>query len=103
MPARFIIALNDLLAMGVVRAAANLGVNVPRDLSVVGFDDVDAASLVTPPLTTLRQPLRLVGRLLVEQLVQAIDDGSPQKNQRLVEPELVVRGSTAPPHSGETE
>lgn len=97
-----IVALNDLLAMGVVRAASHLGVDVPGELSVVGFDDVDAASLITPPLTTLRQPLRLVGQLLVEQLIQAIEHGSPQKNERLVVPELVVRESTAPPPPGET-
>ncbi|MCL4170874.1 UNVERIFIED_CONTAM: hypothetical protein GTU68_039800 [Idotea baltica] len=87
--------------MGALRAAAELGISVPGQLSVVGFDDIEAARLVTPGLTTMRQPTETVGRLLVERLLTTIngspDDRSKSETHMLITPELVVRGSTAPP------
>lgn len=89
-----IVALNDLLALGVLQAADELGIRVPDELSVIGFDDIDAARLVTPPLTTIRQSATEVGAALVEELIPVITDQTPSHRQRLIEPELVIRSST---------
>ncbi|MGH1492888.1 MAG: LacI family DNA-binding transcriptional regulator [Acidimicrobiales bacterium] len=102
-PPTAIVAFNDLLAMGALRAAAELGISVPDQLSVVGFDDIEAARLVNPALTTMKQPTETVGRLLVQRLlatVNAAPDEQPESEAHmLITPELVVRGSTAPPPS----
>ncbi|MFW2335520.1 substrate-binding domain-containing protein, partial [Ilumatobacter sp.] len=95
-PPTAVIALNDLLAIGVLRATAERGIKVPGDLSVVGFDDIDAARRVTPPLTTLCQPIEEVGRLLVRQVLAAIDGDGETEEQVLITPTLIVRGSTGP-------
>ncbi len=89
-----LIALNDLVAIGALRAAADLGLHVPEQLSVIGFDDIDAAQRVTPSLTTLRQPTTEIGRLLIQELVMAIERSATTFQDRLVEPRLVVRHST---------
>jgi DNA-binding LacI/PurR family transcriptional regulator len=77
---------------------------VPGDLSVVGFDDLDFAPFLTPPLTTVRQDLETVGRRCVEHLIARIEEprgaGVPQPASRFVRPELIVRASTAPPPAG---
>ena len=91
-----ILALSDQLAFGVVDAATQMGLSVPEDLSVVGFDDVPEAARSTPPLTTLRQPhvekgLR-AGRKLVAQLREEDIGGS---GELLLPTRLVVRQSTA--------
>ena len=93
-----ILALSDQLAFGVVEAAAQLGLSVPEDLSVVGFDDVPEAARSTPQLTTLHQPhvekgLR-AGRKLVAQL-QGEDPDGQQEEELLLPTHLVVRDSTA--------
>lgn len=97
-PTAFVCA-NDFSAMGVLRAAERCGIGVPAGLSVVGFDDVGAAALVTPPLTTVRVPLRDLGRQAVRQLLIA-ERFDPIERARgcvvRVAPELVVRGSTGP-------
>ncbi|MEV0829545.1 LacI family DNA-binding transcriptional regulator [Nonomuraea rubra] len=96
-----VFAANDQMAVGVLRAAAELGRRVPGDLSVVGFDDLDFAPFLTPPLTTVRQDLETVGRRCVEHLIARIEEprgtGAPQPASRFVRPELIVRASTAPP------
>ncbi len=89
-----LVALNDLVAIGALRAAADLGLNVPEDVSIVGFDDIDAARRVTPSLTTLRQPTTEIGRLLIQELVMAIERDTTTYQDRLVEPRLIVRQST---------
>ncbi|CAN5507869.1 hypothetical protein BH10PLA1_BH10PLA1_13450 [soil metagenome] len=90
---------NDCDALGVVRAASGLGISIPGELSVMGFDDVDFASLITPPLTTVRVPVQEMGRQAVRQLMIQLKGGSPTKlrgcHVRLL-PELIVRESTAP-------
>ncbi len=86
-----IIALSDLLAFGVLDAAAERGLAVPDRLSVVGFDDVPEAALVTPALTTVKQPHLRKGAEAVRLL---LDDDAPQGIE--LEVELVVRASTAP-------
>jgi DNA-binding LacI/PurR family transcriptional regulator len=84
--------MSDRLAAGALQAAAQVGLSVPRDLSVVGFDDAPLAAQLVPPLTTVRQPLTEKGRLAAELLFR------PRERDRWVLPvELVRRGTTAPP------
>jgi len=91
---------NDCAALGVLRAANNLGIKVPESLSVVGFDDEESASLVTPPLTTVRVPVEQMGRQAVRQLMLQMNliDGPAARGCRVrMIPDLVVRQSTAAP------
>jgi LacI family transcriptional regulator len=92
-----IFTTNDAMAFGVYRAAERLALSIPKDLQVVGFDDVPRASLVSPPLTTVRQPIReMAGRAI--ELVQQVRDGHVGTNERIELPtRLVIRGSTALP------
>jgi DNA-binding LacI/PurR family transcriptional regulator len=90
-----ILAMSDALAAGALLAAADAGLEVPRDLSVVGFDDSPAAPLTTPPLTTIGQPTEEKGRLAVARLASALD-GRPAEARTVLPTELVVRGSTGP-------
>jgi DNA-binding LacI/PurR family transcriptional regulator len=93
-----ILTMSDVLALGVLRAAAELGLRVPEDLSVVGFDDSAAASLASPPLTTVAQPHEEKGRLAAQWLVEAIEAKARpgRRRRRLLPTKLVVRSSTAP-------
>jgi DNA-binding LacI/PurR family transcriptional regulator len=92
-----IFAGNDTIAMRVIEAARCSGVQVPSELSVVGFDDAPAALLVTPNLTTVRQPLREIGERATELLIRYIREAEiPVPGAVLLAPELVVRGSTGP-------
>lgn len=95
-PPTALFAGNDMLAMWAIEQARECGVRVPEELSVVGFDDVSLASQVTPPLTTVRQPLREMGELAVRCLLERIEGEAARGGVRVVPPELVVRGSTAP-------
>ncbi len=97
-----ILAMSDVLALGALEAAAERGVGVPGDLSVVGFDDSPAARLASPPLTTVAQPHEQKGRLAAEWLIEAIEHGDASDTSRraILPTELVVRASTAPPRSG---
>jgi len=92
-----IFAGNDEMAAGVLQAARQLGIRVPEDLSVVGFDDFQIASRLWPTLTTVRTPTREIGRLAVERLIGREDDTRDPKSRL---PSLVVRESTAPPAKG---
>ena len=87
---------SDLLAVGMLQAAERMGRRVPGDLSVTGFDDLPLASLVSPPLTTMRVPCPLVGQWLFELLLPALCGGDLPVEQRTIIPELVVRASTGP-------
>ncbi len=91
-PPDAIFTYNDELAAGVVTQARDLGLDVPGQLSVVGFDDSDAARLCWPPLTTVRQPIARIAAQAVDILVT----GDPQDRRTIICPvELVVRGSSA--------
>lgn len=95
-------ACNDLMAVGVLRAAAELGIAVPGQLSVVGFDDIELSSYVHPALTTVGQSIRELGEATVAALLARIarPDGRPVR--RLLAPELRVRHSTASPAAAAT-
>ena len=89
------ICASDPLALGVVRAARRRGLDVPAQISVVGYDDSALMNCTEPPLTTVRQPIESMGKAAVE-LLHAQIGGSPvPADELLFEPELVVRGSTA--------
>jgi DNA-binding LacI/PurR family transcriptional regulator len=96
-PFTAIFAFNDLTAMGAILALREASLRVPRDVSVVGFDDVLAASTNNPPLTTIRQPLRNMGQVAASTLLKLIRDGAlhPQPSTLTVYPRLVVRKSTS--------
>ena len=89
-------AFNDISAIGSIRALRENGYRVPEDVSVVGFDDIQSAAFQNPALTTVRQPLRRMGRLAAETVLSSITAPAAHKSSRriMVEPELVVREST---------
>ena len=88
---------NDSLAIGVVRFLTQLGIRVPEDVSVIGFDDIPWAQLMDPPLTTVRQPLAAMGTAAVRLLLERIDDPHRATRRVVMPVELVVRASTAEP------
>jgi len=92
-------AYNDISAIGCIRAFQEAGCRVPEDISVVGFDDIAIASFSIPPLTTVRQPLLKMGRMAAETLLDRIEERSSFLQEIRVEPELVVRRSTAAPRA----
>jgi LacI family transcriptional regulator, repressor for deo operon, udp, cdd, tsx, nupC, and nupG len=91
-----IVCASDILALGVVRMARKLGLDVPGGLSVVGFDDSALMACTEPPLTTIRQPIAAMGQEAVDQLMRQISGAPVSSEEMLFEPELVVRGSTGP-------
>jgi DNA-binding LacI/PurR family transcriptional regulator len=91
-----IICASDPMALGAIRAARRAGLSVPRDVSVVGFDDSALMTCVDPPLTTVRQPIEPMCRMVIELLVAQIAGSGPSHDELLFEPELVVRNSTGP-------
>ncbi len=92
-----LLAGSDVMALGAVRAARERGLDVPGDVSVVGYDDMLLAPYTDPPLTTLRQPVRALGAAAANLLVAELEGTrSPQRGEYLFRPELVVRGSTGP-------
>ncbi|MET1232426.1 MAG: LacI family DNA-binding transcriptional regulator [Candidatus Limnocylindrales bacterium] len=92
-----VLAMSDAMAVGAIRAMRDLRIDVPGDISVVGYDDLELARLTDPPLTTVHQPVRQKGEEAVRLLLSAIE-GQPQRpERRRLETRLVVRASTAPP------
>lgn len=89
-----IFAANDFIALGLIRALEENGLAVPRDISVVGYDDVDAAGYFSPPLTTIRQSFELAGQAALELLLDQSDGMTQVPN--FIAPELILRGSTRP-------
>jgi len=87
---------NDISALGAMAALREVGCRVPEDVSVMGFDDIEFASIAYPPLTTIRQPLREMGATAAEVLIRKIEKKEAVENIS-VRPELVVRSSTCPP------
>ncbi|MDP9898328.1 LacI family DNA-binding transcriptional regulator [Variovorax ginsengisoli] len=92
-----VFACNDLMAMGALRAAHEVGLRVPDDLSVVGFDDIELCAYTSPPLTTVAQPKARIGALAVDMLLERVSGQRHQPHQMVLPAELRVRASTAPP------
>jgi DNA-binding LacI/PurR family transcriptional regulator len=91
------LSFNDIAAIGCIRALHDVGLRVPQDVSVVGFDDIKEAAFQTPSLTTIRQPLHQMGALAVQTLLQQLRPCSNRELPQIaVAPELIVRESTGP-------
>jgi LacI family transcriptional regulator len=88
---------NDEIALGVIEAARARGLRIPEDLSVVGFDDTDIARMASPPLTTVRQPLREMGGAALRTALRLVNGDKVESHHIELATELVVRASTAPP------
>ena len=97
-----IMAGSDAQALGVLQAAREAGLHVPRDLSVVGYDDTKLATWSTPPLTAVRQPLEEMGRRAVEMVLRMATWGEPASNHMEIATSLVIRQSTGPAPKLET-
>jgi LacI family transcriptional regulator len=91
-----ILAADDVLALGAMKAITESGMKMPDDISITGFDDIDLVNFVTPALTTVRQPVEEMSALALELLMDIIEGGSPPNRIFLSEPELIVRSSTGP-------
>jgi DNA-binding LacI/PurR family transcriptional regulator len=91
-----IVCASDPMALGAIRAAKRAGLSVPRDVSVIGFDDSALMNSIDPPLTTIRQPIEPMCRMVIELLMSQMVGNGLTHDELLFEPELVVRGSTAP-------
>ncbi len=97
-PPTAIFATNDFMAIGVIATAWKMGVHVPEDLSVVGFDDIILASYTAPPLTTVVMDIAILAEKSLDVLLGLIE-GRPVVSPALITPALVTRGSTAAPHA----
>lgn len=100
-PPTAIFAASDLMAAGALRAANELGVRVPDDVAVVGFDDIGLASLIQPQLTTVRQDMHALGEAAAAGLARMIDDPEASPARELVPTRLVVRASSGGTRSAE--
>ncbi|WP_432520843.1 LacI family DNA-binding transcriptional regulator [Kineococcus sp. SYSU DK006] len=87
----------DAISLGIMEAARVEGLRIPDDLSVTGFDDTDLAAMAAPPLTTIRQPLREMGRVALRTVLRMAGGEALDSHHVELATELVVRGSTAPP------
>jgi LacI family transcriptional regulator len=95
-----VMAYNDLMAIGLMRAAQERGLRVPEDLSIVGFDDIFGSDFTSPQLSTIRTPLGEIGERAVRRILDLITEQTGEKHQRVssapLPTELVVRGSSGP-------
>lgn len=94
-PPTAVFARNDFTAIGAMTAIKEAGLSIPHDMAIVGFDDIPMATHTSPPLTTVRQPMRLQGQLAAEMLLRRILNEDPfEREERVLECELIVREST---------
>ncbi|MCY7289010.1 MAG: LacI family transcriptional regulator [Cryobacterium sp.] len=96
-----IFSANNLMSVGVLRALHHIGVKVPDEVSVIGFDDLELAELLSPPLSVIARPAAEQGVLAMRLLRNRIEDKGPRLAQNIIlDTHLLTRGSCAPPHSG---
>lgn len=100
-PPTALVCANDAMAIGAMKASWELGLEVPDDVSVVGFDDIAVASKVRPPLTTLAAPVKEISELTVGMLISLIDGIDPDNRHVALPARLIVRGSSARAKRGE--
>jgi len=93
-PPTAIVACNDLMAIGAMSAAQDLGFNVGRDVSIMGFDDIPLAEYSHPPLTTVHQPIYQIGGMVCEMLINIIQERTLEQKQIILKPSLIVRESS---------
>jgi DNA-binding LacI/PurR family transcriptional regulator len=97
-PPTAVFCYNDLSALGAIRQIRDIGLRVPQDISIVGFDDLYISEYMDPALTTVRQPMRQMGRMAMNTLLQIFADANGEAgHDNKVPGELIVRASTAPP------
>jgi len=96
-PFTALFAFNDDSAIGSMRAFREHGLRVPQDISVLGFDDISASAYTTPSLTTIRQPLREMGQVAAQTLVERIENKEDYPDEIAIEPVLIVRESCCAP------
>jgi len=94
-PFTALFAYNDMSAIGAIRALREEGLHVPQDVSVIGFDDIPGAAFYTPSLTTVQQPLHRMGDVAAQVLLERIEGKKVYPADIAIEPELIVRESTA--------
>lgn len=90
---------NDTMAIGAIQEAKKLGLRVPQDLSVVGFDDIQFSQYCDPPLTTVSQPRYEIGRQAMLMMLELLKGRDVRAGSRLLEAKLVIRNSAAPPRA----
>jgi LacI family transcriptional regulator len=88
-----IITMNDLLALGIYKVANELSINIPGNYSIIGYDDIETASVVSPPLTTIHQSRKRIGRESVDLLLAIVEDRLRMNKRICFEPYIVARGS----------
>ncbi|RYE48705.1 MAG: LacI family transcriptional regulator [Hyphomicrobiales bacterium] len=98
LPTAFL-CINDATALGVIIALTARRYDLPRQFSVMGFDDISFASFVTPSLTTMKQPRLRIGEAAMDMLLGLLEGNRPDRNSILLRSELIVRNSVAPPRS----
>jgi len=92
-----IVAINDMLAIGLIAGLRNRGIRVPDEVSVIGMDDLVLSSLVNPALTSIRLPLAAMAQTMVDRLIRRLGDPRIPTGEFLFQPTLVARGSVGPP------
>ena len=92
-----VFAATDEIAIGTLTAIWQLGLKVPEDVSVIGFDDISLASLITPPLTTIRQPIGDISRAVVATAIDMVENPHRERTDVVLPTELVIRKSCQPP------
>jgi LacI family transcriptional regulator len=95
-----IFAANDITGLEIMRVAAELGLDVPRDLSIIGFDDVPEASTSSPALSTVRQPMQTLGAEAARLLLALMRGETPDVTHITLPTRLIPRATTAPPRTG---
>jgi len=96
-PPTAVFACNDLMAIGAICAAASMGLRIPKDLSVIGFDDIALAAFSSPPLTTISQPKHQLGELAARLLLDRIAKPGRKLRREILQPNLCLRESTSEP------
>lgn len=92
-PPQAIACANDQMAIGAIHSVVTAGLRVPEDVAVVGFDDIPVSRFLSPPLTTVRQPMKELGAVAVDSLVRRLQGDRSQRRDQVLPTELVVRGS----------
>jgi LacI family transcriptional regulator len=96
-----VFAANDSMALAALRALTEQGIRVPEDIALVGFDDIPAAAAANPPLTTVRQPIRRLGEVAAQTLLELIEQPPGAPRRVILPTELVVRASCGSTHNGD--
>lgn len=86
-------AAGDLVAMGVIKRAQELGIKIPDDIAIIGYDDIMASKLLNPPLSSVRQPIEEIGKLAFDIAVDSMEEKLKEEKHIVIEPELILRAT----------